>query len=1538
MPVIKNEFRLTRSYIDEFKNRYSPLDLVLWLRMTRNQPENLSSSDVEAIYDTLYDADREARNSRIGYNVYPAIFLTSQTHENPKCSSVTGQLSMSTLPDDGTPTADSDIPFSISAWVKFDIDGVRRMILEKRGSLGAGFSYSFSIQGSNTIRFVLSDLVDTGTAEIESDTICTVANMGGEWHHYVATYDGRGGNAAAAGLNLYVDGALLTNVTRTDTGNYLGMQPEWDVARMLMIGSLGTGGTPTTSDMAEIAIWRRELSQEDVTAVYNGTISRVEFSGFLNNPPRTVLSSRDSATGSYPTILRTTGRTTTLGNTPSAYDDTRAIIYRDANDVHYPTVLETVDNNKYASDWIATPNAYIDGPGIFGTGSIVAPGSVRPFVSDQGLKFSIDQRGVGSPRHNFEPFDESRIYLEETQFYLTGTNPKIYPGFTSPLDDKIQIKIPISSKEEAIASRFAWNSLVGDFGSSRLDEPSEARVRGQGTEFFEKNHTGFLYYNKDNKKWEEQGITDYATQEDNNYMMFELVSQGVQIDDPGEQWYFFPDSPWVARHTTLQGNFSKIYRTYQFSQSTNVGFSARTYDDLLSMGYHTIGAPTMQGMAPFSRTYHATSSCTFKMSDYIAHPFLLEKAVIDIPILIRRKNGNSYSGLNTWPGISAGSIGLPVDSSLRDIDNYVFFLYRQARAGNTDGIDTVYDCNNTKRYLICSGSVAAYNPLVFNQSVRDEIDIRGLPHNPAVSIKLRRLVGTFEGGVYEDLPVSGADGDGNSPYAQGLEGLFRGSIRIEMTPAVPSAQFLGGSRAPVRGWDQFGAVPGTEVGVAASNIGTIVIQDYWAGGTTFPSMSFKADPSDTAGANAGQSNQLSNVQRGCKWPYPDTLYSSPSTLGGDDTFPGKIPRNDNELQWAPGLMFTGTRFLPPTGSSLVPRLPGKNASPLFQMVGKNTSIRSRNKDYFNSVNWSLTKPYPLRNEIRYRKMPVESHQTFLEGFTTAGTGSGADNNPYGPTPLIPPGEDPRPIRNPIGLISPAESIESIESQVRFGLDFGDRGVVAFTEDCFQTTDINDGDEMTIRIFGKTGGPLSYFSLNKYGNLDTQTREDDPYAEVILHMVGNASAMPADDSLVDNKVYIRRGSANPLIDADRIIQAINGNGIKQVYIKYGFIAGDYIVGIPGISAVIGTNNDKISIMAQYATGRPGILSGSATQVWGGKRRINEVAMGYSDEWPDTSAGHVRRAIEWHLPGGSNQVPVYRQGSTGSSYNPGAYRNVPIVFGTKPISTPSPYVLMPGDDIVIGLDAGIAAVPCSGSWYDNGLVPGTLGMDSSSPTGSWSKQYVSPPGIARSGSLCEISGSFLKLLTGEASLTLFGSMISNNKEKLFELNQNLTSDAIHEALHFDNPVVDEFSIATRSQLEGSYTSDLVLGNIGGDLSYNRFKLGSLLTTKAEYGTPMMATPEALQALQVISGGIGRGRASSFAIGTNRMSAIIDPNRDILTSSYYISTDWTSLNVLSSSDGKTITTLLTNPKDTMGEYIKYYTFPLSGAKPSDPLGGRY
>ena len=1331
MPRIKynnGPIDLTKSFTDDYGDSYEPNGLVLYVKFLAHGPIDRATG-LSVNYDGTPPVEEVILQdgSRAHYNAVE--FSNAQNTNAVVSDTVNGSLSPSSVGNGDAPTSTSDLPFSISVWVKTASGTYAHNLCTKKN--GSFQGYSLYTQTDQTVRLCISGPQggSRGFVIVGSTNTLTV----NRWHHIVATYDGRGTGGAGNvydGMKIYIDGFEETPSFTSDTG-YGDYQPDWDDP--LYIGADQNGGLELNGSMTELAYWNnRELTPENVSAIYNATkdSTREVFSGYLDNPVRVIISERDNATGSYPTVIRTTGRSVTLGNSPiSPYDATREIIFGPADDVHYGDVLQRVDHDKYLDNWIASPNQ----DDVLGQShgepsskyEMFTTGVVSPFASTQGMKISIDQRGVGSPRHDFEPFNESRVYLGDTSFYKVGTPENVYPGFSSPLDDKIQIVIPIDSAEERTLSRFnAWQ-MLGDYGSDRYpggsfpylkgtstlpEAPFSAvwshtgsrgagysggklsHFSGSNTEFSGSYFTGFKYYNPVLKVWQDQGLqtgpgkighsgadqidpsnpdvyippwrTTTAASSANTaprsggwgtfYTMFyhgrkaadtvSYLPQGTMTAVPTWELDLGHEQLNVDVKIGLNVHWpaSRTTKQYQFTMSHHMGFMASNYNDLLNMGYSKIGAATMAGSAPNMPQYHATASNVFKMSNYITSPFALEKVVIEIPVRIRRKNGNIYANRPRDPKGNRGDgfhdSSYTVDSAIRDIDNYVFFLYRQSHSPDVE-IDTKKDFQTSQRFIIASGSVACFNPAVFNTAVQAGIEKLGLPHNPAVTIKLKQTHDVNGAKITPtELAISGSS-------AAGMEGVFTGSIFIEMIPAVASGQFLGGSRFPHRffqyqnnnsgsaeRWRQrykplcFAEYPFFAMRDAntPSQVGTIVIQDFWPGGTTF-------------------SKPVSGAYDST--PLPPQGYPPPDPLGA---IPPKYPNFRGVVfaiqdgghmsgDWISGsaglplgLSFNGAFIQGPNEAGRVRQGP---ASPSIQYFGRESAPLWPS----NGTN-AYTRGFP----IRYPQYISKD----LDGLELSQT------DPGGPIMKSPLPEDSRPLRCAAGLRTLNEA-------------------------------------MTL----------------------------------------------------DSKNFPRLWKGVPF---HKVFPFIVGTG-----------------GEPGF---------------KYA----------------------------SSPLPDMNPG--------------KGVPQFGE------------VNLPIVFGDAPVSTPSPYILLPGDELILGCDAGISAVPCSGTQGGLAFPAGVAGI-----TGIWdfplykaenTVRLRAPAGLPTSGSLCEISGSFLVFEKGPAKLTLFGSMVKNNKEKLFELNQNLSSDAIHEDIKFDAPVVDQFDIENRGEIDGGYTSDYVVGTMGGSFPLKVFQSGSKL----------------------------------------------------------------------------------------------------------------
>lgn len=329
---------------------------------------------------------------------------------------------------------------------------------------------------------------------------------------------------------------------------------------------------------------------------------------------------------------------------------------------------------------------------VFSTIDVSFP-SMTPVGSSNLLSSSIEA-SVSIKSANIEQrpklpgSTEGLVPFNEVQFNIPGTDEYIVTsslayGFTSAARNKIAIPIDITPTQEKLLCRLS----------------SAQANTNPNSEFYRKPSTGFCYYNFDLKRWEDIGFG------------FAPSYQGHMGKFSGHRYFM----------AQFQGtsNLAHITNAYGLNQST-----------MDTVGYRGIGTPTMFFDAPNARRYYATGSQTLSLSNYIQQPFILEKVDVTLPFVAKRK----HEGIAFTSNIKSGSY--------RDIDNLVFFMYRQ-ESGPEDQSDGVE--RGSKRFLITNGSLSFYNSKV-NQNVSFTT------HNPEFShdydINLTSIVASiFTGSV-----------------------------------------------------------------------------------------------------------------------------------------------------------------------------------------------------------------------------------------------------------------------------------------------------------------------------------------------------------------------------------------------------------------------------------------------------------------------------------------------------------------------------------------------------------------------------------------------------------------------------------------------------------------------------------------------------------------------------------------------------------------------------------------------------------------------
>lgn len=432
-------------------------------------------------------------------------------------------------------------------------------------------------------------------------------------------------------------------------------------------------------------------------------------SKILNTSPLPQLNDTDCKPNSYPEILRS-GDSKRFGDTQVIYDDSKIQLSTKQ--------VVLMPFNTTEKDAISTN---------FSTGTITL--TKTPSLSSQFLtKFDKNQA--------ISPYDESKSVASFfTAEQDTGTQESVYPGFDSPISSKVAIIIDLTSTTEKKVFKMLSTRAVDTNGL-----------------FYNSSGTGFLYYNFDTGEWDDIGLKDPATGTTTGYDFMMNRTAGVDLINGKNNEYMcqFMPSPSVA----LSRQLSKV-------------------GALKSIGYDKIGTPTAFFGAPNSPRYHANEKQAIKLSNYIKHPFVLEKAYLELPTIgTRIQNG-----------------GTPYPRGFfRDIVNYVFFMYKQNRTGGVTK-DTVSDVSSSIRSLVFNGSFCYYNSASISAGV-------GPQHEHGAAFDHAMGTSTF----------------GTSTLV--------GNVSMFMTPKIYNEQLTGLTPLPIT--NQLPPVSSGE---------TVNIQHFWTGGT-----------------------------------------------------------------------------------------------------------------------------------------------------------------------------------------------------------------------------------------------------------------------------------------------------------------------------------------------------------------------------------------------------------------------------------------------------------------------------------------------------------------------------------------------------------------------------------------------------------------------------------------------------------------------------------------------------------------------------------
>jgi len=607
---------------------------------------------------------------------------------------------------DGT----KDLPFSVSFWIKPQATSAQQYVISKINSAAplSGYEWSIEINGK-TLKTILNG-VGAASKYLQWERVGDIS--AGDWYHIVATYNG---SENVTGIKMYSNGIVISPSSLTSNA-YTGMSK---TSTPICIGNKfdSTAFAAVSSEeydglIHSVAIWKnRELTSAEINALYkayvNGSGGQVQ-SGFISRSPRLLIRELDDHPGSYPTVKRT-GDVSRAGTLATSFDDSTTILFSQAGKPVFPAMLPRGSTfNSQAVDIVGQESDI----------SITAP--IRSSQHPTYLHYS--------PVEEMGPFNENRA-MPATDFYLSGTDPDVLPGFGSPVRSKIAIEIDITPQSDAMVMRNVRRRNVSE--SQPLSD----------------DNTGFLYYNFSRRVWEQVGARDPAT---------------------GDALYYDYAADTLSGISTPSGTFPM-----QFLATTDLGLENTAF--ISELGYPKIGTPIATLGAPFSTKYHATSSQSLRLNEFINYPFLLES----VSVTFDDVNAQRVNGC-VAPSLSLAA-SLTKSGSIRDVDNYVFFAYRQSR--KSVARDTITDVSGSSRFLIFSGSMTFWNSASLYS---------GISHGPSFDHNF-------------GLPYTDA-------YAVGK---FTGSISMNLKPATAGPQFVG-----------FSSVPDTD------GTGTKLVYGVWPGGNS----------------------------------------------------------------------------------------------------------------------------------------------------------------------------------------------------------------------------------------------------------------------------------------------------------------------------------------------------------------------------------------------------------------------------------------------------------------------------------------------------------------------------------------------------------------------------------------------------------------------------------------------------------------------------------------------------------------------------------
>ena len=164
-----------------------------------------------------------------------------------------------------------DKPFTLSAWINLNDVNTTYAIISKINTDGREWNLDIHSPGNGQLRFFIWDH-DQPTNNYAIANINNMKVFIGVWVHVVASYDGRGGNLAHEGMELYINGTSVEGEVGKAIGNYQAMEPS---STKVWIGINGNGGGNFNGKIDDVRIYKSALLSSQVRELYaRGLVKR----------------------------------------------------------------------------------------------------------------------------------------------------------------------------------------------------------------------------------------------------------------------------------------------------------------------------------------------------------------------------------------------------------------------------------------------------------------------------------------------------------------------------------------------------------------------------------------------------------------------------------------------------------------------------------------------------------------------------------------------------------------------------------------------------------------------------------------------------------------------------------------------------------------------------------------------------------------------------------------------------------------------------------------------------------------------------------------------------------------------------------------------------------------------------------------------------------------------------------------------------------------------------------------------------------------